>query len=114
MSRTQQVTDAVRADAPAPSRALAAAVALHRVPLLAIAAALTVGLFALSGNEVPFPASGYGALYILPVNVLSLVLVRWLVHREGRRLRDLIGFSRKRLGRDILWGVLWLVVLYLP
>ena len=114
MNSTQQLTNTGRADAAAPSRALAAAVAFHRLPLLAIAAALTVGLFALSGNDVPFPASGYGALYILPVNILSLVLVRWLVHREGGRLRDLIGFSRKRLGRDILWGLLWLMVLYFP
>jgi membrane protease YdiL (CAAX protease family) len=97
-----------------PHRAVAAAVAFHRVPLLALAAALTVALFALTGNDIPFPASSYSALYLFPVNVASLVLLRWLVHREGGRLRDLIGFSRERLGRDILWGLLWLMVLFVP
>ena len=40
--------------------------------------------------------------------------MRWALHREGRRVRDLIGFDPARLGRDILWGLLWLMVLYLP
>lgn len=90
------------------------AFAFLRVPLVAAAALVTIGLLAASGIAVDFPASSLSALYIAPVNLASLLLLRWALHREGRRVRDLIGFDRERLGRDILWGLLWLMVLYLP
>src|SRR5688572_22447828 len=90
------------------------AFAFVRVPLVAAAALLTVGLLAAFGVAVDFPASSLSALYLAPVNVANLLLVRWALHRRGRRVRDLIGFERARLGRDVLWGLLWLMVLYLP
>jgi membrane protease YdiL (CAAX protease family) len=90
------------------------AFAFLRVPLITAAAAVTVGLLAAFGIAASFPVSTLSALYLVPVNVASLLLVRWALHREGRRVRDLIGFDRARLGRDILWGLLWLMVLYLP
>lgn len=85
-----------------------------RIPLIAAAAAVTVGLLASAGIVAAFPASTLSALYLAPVNVASLLLLRWVLHRDGRRIRDLIGFDRTRLGRDLLWGLLWLAVLYLP
>lgn len=90
------------------------AFAFLRVPLVAAAALVTVGLLAASGIAVAFPASSLSALYLAPVNLASLLMLRWALHREGRRVRDLIGFERARLGRDIGWGLLWLMVLYLP
>jgi membrane protease YdiL (CAAX protease family) len=90
------------------------AFAFLRIPLVAAAALITVGLLAASGIAVEFPASSLSALYLAPVNLASLLLLRWALHRDGRRVRDLIGFDRTRLGRDILWGLLWLMVLYLP
>jgi membrane protease YdiL (CAAX protease family) len=90
------------------------AFAFLRVPLVAAAALLTVGLLAAFGVAVDFPASSLSALYLAPVNIASLLLLRWALHRHGRRVRDLIGFERVRLGRDVLWGLLWLMVLYLP
>src|SRR5690554_897953 len=90
------------------------AFAFLRVPLVAVAALLTVGLLAVFGVAAEFPVSPLSALYLAPVNVASLLLLRWALHREGRTIRELIGFDRARLGRDILWGLLWLMVLYLP
>lgn len=90
------------------------AFAFLRVPLVAAAALVTVGLLVASGIAVDFPASSLSALYLAPVNLASLLLLRWVLHRDGRRVRDLVGFERARLGRDILWGLLWLMVLYLP
>ena len=51
---------------------------------------------------------------MLPVNLVSLALVRRALHREGQRARDLIDFSWRRLGTDVLWGLLWLAVLWVP
>jgi membrane protease YdiL (CAAX protease family) len=90
------------------------AFAFIRVPLVAAAALVTVGLLAAFGISIEFPASSLSALYLAPVNLASLLLLRWVLHRSGRRIRDLIGFERSRLGRDALWGLLWLMVLYLP
>lgn len=90
------------------------AFAFLRIPLIAAAALVTVGLLAASGIDVDFPVSSLSALYLAPVNIASLLLLRWVMHRQGRRVRDLIGFTRARFGRDILWGLLWLMVLYLP
>lgn len=98
-----------------PARTLAPlAFAFVRVPLIAAAAAVTVGLLAAFGVAASFPVSTFSALYLAPVNVASLLLLRWVLHRDGRRIRDLIRFDRTRLGRDLLWGLLWLMVLYLP
>ena len=95
-------------------KALPLAFAFLRIPLIVVAAALTVAVFAALGNPIPFPASSYSALYLLPVNIVTLLLLRAVLHRQGRRIRDVVGFDRSRLGRDILWGLLWLMVLYLP
>jgi uncharacterized protein len=43
----------------------------------------------------------YGPL----IDAACLTLLWWLVHREGTRLFDLIGFQRWRLSRDVLLGV---------
>jgi membrane protease YdiL (CAAX protease family) len=36
------------------------------------------------------------------------------VHRDGGTLRAMIGYRRDRLGHDILWALLWIMVLYVP
>lgn len=89
--------------------------AFVRLPMVALAAAATLAIFALAGTPISFPASPLvSSLYLLPVNVLSLLLVRWALHREGRRLRDLVALEPRRLLRDLAWALLWLAVLYLP
>ncbi|RXZ66884.1 CPBP family intramembrane glutamic endopeptidase [Agromyces albus] len=88
---------------------------LLRVALVALAAVITWLLLLAAGERSTFPPSLlFGAAIMLPVNVVSLVLVRRALHREGLRARDLIGFSWRRLGADIAWGLLWLSALSLP
>lgn len=86
-----------------------------RVALVALAALAASGVLASAGQPAGVASVAlYAALFLAPVNLVCLLLLRKLVHRRGGTLRALIGFERARLGRDILWGLLWLVVLYLP
>jgi membrane protease YdiL (CAAX protease family) len=86
-----------------------------RVGLVALSWLATVGVLALLGQPSGIAAAAaLSPLALLPVNILSLLLVRRLVRREGGTLRELAGFDRSRLGRDVLWGLLWLMVLYVP
>lgn len=88
---------------------------LLRVALVGLAAAATWLLVAGDDGPGAFPPEfTYAAATILPVNLISLWLVRRALHREGSRARDLIDFSWRRLGTDVLWGLLWLVVLNVP
>lgn len=65
--------------------------------------------------ETRFPPSTmWATLGLFPVNALCLVLVRRTARADGSSLRAALGFERRRLGRDLLWGVLWLVVLNVP
>jgi membrane protease YdiL (CAAX protease family) len=76
-------------------------------PALAIVAqGLVAAVYAATGSATPWRDAGawlpvYGTL----IDAGCLGLLWWLVRREGIRLRDLIGFDRKRLGRDILFGI---------
>jgi membrane protease YdiL (CAAX protease family) len=86
-----------------------------RVALVGLAALGTWLALALTTQPGPFPPGMlFAAATMLPVNVLSILLVRRALHRSGQRARDLIDFSWRRLGRDVLWGLLWLAVLWLP
>ncbi len=88
---------------------------LLRIALVAAASALAWILVGLTVGWTPFPPSALLAtVAILPVNIVCFVLVRARLRAEGRTVGDLIGFRRGRLGRDVLWGLLWLVVLYVP
>ena len=86
-----------------------------RVALVGCAALLTWLGLAAAGDPGPFPPTIlFAAAAMLPVNLVSLALVRRALHREGQRARDLIDFSWRRLGTDVLWGLLWLAVLWVP
>jgi membrane protease YdiL (CAAX protease family) len=90
-------------------------IAFIRLPLLILGAAGTLGLLAVVGQPRTFPpAPDLASLYFIVVNAISLVILQRIVRREGRTLRDLLGCARARLGKDILWGLLWVAVLYLP
>lgn len=107
--------DASTAERRASSLAWPIALPFLRAAAVALAALATAGVLALAGQPSgPQAVSVFAALYVLPVNVLSLVAVVWLVRREGGSLRALIGVDRARLGRDLGWGVLWLLMLYVP
>ena len=89
---------------------------LLRIGLLLLAALLTSeGLALLTGVSWDLAlASTYSALYFIPVNILCLLILRGRLHREGTSLRALAGFDRSRLGRDLLLGLLWQFVLFVP
>lgn len=88
---------------------------LLRVGLVAGGAVLvTVALAELDVVSAFPPNPMFSAIILLPVNIVCLVLVRRLLHARGTRVRDLVGYSRARLGTDVLWGMLWLTVLYVP
>lgn len=90
------------------------ALPLIRVLLVAAASALTWLILVAAGQPTEFPPTTLSSLALIPVNVCCLLLVRYRLHREGRRVRDLIGFSRRGLPKDLLWGLLWLIVLWIP
>ncbi len=79
---------------------------------LAIGFQILVAVVAwLAGSGDPWRASadwwlGWFAL----ANVVNLGLLRWLLHREGRRLRDLYRIRRPDLRADLRWVALALVV----
>lgn len=86
-----------------------------RVALLAAASALTWLVVNAFESNVAFPPPAMlAAVAMLPVNVICLWLVVRLLRREGRTVRELLGFEPRRIFTDLLWGLLWLAVLYLP
>ncbi len=89
--------------------------AVVRVVLLFVGLALVAGGAALAGAPDPVLVviTAPTALMFL-VNLASLALLSRAVRREGRRLRDLIGYDRSRLPRDALLAVAWLVLLNGP
>lgn len=90
-------------------------IAFIRLPLLALGALGTLGLLALAGQPRTFPpAPDLASLYFIVINAGCLLFLRAIIHREGRRLRDLLGFAPARLPKDIGGGLLWIAVLYLP
>lgn len=89
--------------------------AFIRFPLALLGAVLTFLFFTLQGNPHAFALSFVtSTFYFTFVNLISLVLLIWLARREGLRLRDLIGFKHDRFGKDVLLGLLWVLVLYIP
>src|SRR5699024_12800705 len=66
-------------------------------------------------DDASFPPNTmWATLGLLPVNVLCLVLERRCYRAEGWTLLEALGVRRGRVGRDLLWGLLWRVVLMVP
>src|SRR5690606_7669014 len=98
-----------------PRPVLAALLPFARVGLVGLVALATMAVFAGLGQPSGIAAAAsVSSLTLLPVNVLTLLVLRRIVHGEGTTLRAMIGFERARLGTDVLWGLLWIMVLYLP
>ncbi|WP_203581244.1 CPBP family intramembrane glutamic endopeptidase [Microbacterium hibisci] len=86
-----------------------------RVLLVAVACSLAWVALVAGAGWSPYPGPPLvTAVAMLPVNVVCLAVVVRRIRATGRRVRDMIGYRRGRLGRDILWGLLWLLVLYVP
>ena len=84
-----------------------------RLPLILIGYLAFFGFFALLGSDSPWSRTlGYANFFVsVTADGGCLLLLAWLLRREGKRLRDLIGFWRDGLTRDVLIGVGLFVVL---
>lgn len=86
-----------------------------RVALVAAASVLVWLSVRAVDSAAAFPLpSMLSAAAMLPVNVICLVLLSGILKREGRSIRELLGFRPRRVLIDLLWGLLWVLVLYLP
>lgn len=76
--------------------------------VLAVAAqGLVAGIFALRGSASAWhDAEAWLPVYGTVIDAGCLSLLWCLTRREGISLPDLIGFDRRRLGRDVLLGLL--------
>jgi membrane protease YdiL (CAAX protease family) len=67
---------------------------------------LVAAIYAIHGSSNPWrDAEAWLPVYGTLIDAGCLGALWWLARREGIRLRDLPGFDRKRLGRDILLGL---------
>jgi membrane protease YdiL (CAAX protease family) len=83
------------------------------VAAVTFAAWLVIVVFEPSATFPPSPM--LASLVLLPVNLLSLYVVMRLLRHEGQTLRTLFAPRRGRLMlADVAWGLLWIVVLYVP
>ncbi|QGS69078.1 hypothetical protein CV093_13985 [Oceanobacillus sp. 143] len=90
-------------------------VSFIRFPLLIIALLLLFVIFELSGLQFHFPfLPELSTIYFTVVNIICFILIHRLLKKEGRTLKELIGYRQEFLIKDILYGFLWLVVLFVP
>ncbi len=88
---------------------------LLRIGLVAAASVITWAVVQLIEPGIAFPPpSLLASLAMFPVNLICLFLVARLLKRVGSSIRELLGFDRRRLLTDLLQGLLWVLVLYLP
>lgn len=90
-------------------------VSFIRIPLLIVAAGIMFLLFTRSGFTFNFPfLPELSTVFFTVVNIFCFYLMHRLLKKEGRSLKEISGFRKERLGKDIAFGFLWLFVLYLP
>ena len=82
--------------------------------ILVVTCAMWLVVRAASGIGSFPPNTMWAMLGLFPVNVACLILVRTFYRERGVSLRAALGVRKGRVGRDVLWGLLWLVALNLP
>jgi membrane protease YdiL (CAAX protease family) len=88
--------------------------ALGRTLLCLLAQAVAAGVLWAQGHAAPWSAAAaWWTVWGTLADVGCLAALVWLLRREGLRLRDLLGFDRARLGRDVVLG-LGLVLVVFP
>ena len=84
-----------------------------RTGLILLVQVVVAAGFFLRGNPSPWRAQApWWTVYATVVDIGCLLLLWRRTRREGIRLFDLFGLERRRLGREVLWGLLYLVVLF--
>ncbi len=90
-------------------------VSFIRFPLLILGLMLLFLFLKLSGLDFQFPfLPDLSTIYFTVVNVLCFIILYQIIKREGRSFKELIGFRSDRILKDILFGFLWVFVLYIP
>ena len=70
-------------------------------------------VFLLRGNPSPWRAQApWWSVYATLIDIGCLLLLWRQTHREGIRLIDLFGIDKSRLGREALWGLVYLAILF--
>jgi uncharacterized protein len=86
-----------------------------RLALVAVATAACAGLLGVWTGAIAFPPGPtLAALALLPVNLVCLAVVARRYRREGTPVRRVFSPSRRPVALEVLWGLLWLAVLYVP
>lgn len=89
------------------------AMVFGRTLLCLTAQALAAGVLWAQGHAAPWSgAAAWWTVWGTLADLGCLAALVWLVRHEGLRLRDLFGFDRKRLGRDVLLGVALLFAIF--
>jgi Type II CAAX prenyl endopeptidase Rce1-like len=84
-----------------------------RTGLILFVQVVVATVFLIRGNPAPWLAQApWWTVYATLVDIGCLLLLRRQTKREGIRLIDLFGMDRSRLGREALWGLLYLVALF--
>jgi hypothetical protein len=81
-----------------------------RTLLFALAQLVLFGIYSLLGKPQAWTEAGKAWMVSdAAVNVLVLALLVWLVSKEGIRFRHLTSFDPKRLGKDLLFALAFLI-----
>src|SRR6202035_1922534 len=77
-----------------------------RSVMMILGQAATCGILYLRHDPSPWHnAAYYWKVYANVADLACLIAMRYFLHREGLRLRDLVGPIRLRFGRDIFLGL---------
>jgi len=77
---------------------------------LAVIVQSLVALLFFSSAPSPYLAAGrWWPVYGILIDLGCFLLVTWRARKEGLRFGDLINFNSKRLGRDVLRGLLYIL-----
>lgn len=82
--------------------------------ILALSGQAVVALIlSMKGNPAPaLAAAGWWTVYGTAVDIGCLLVIGWLLKREGLRIADLVGFQKKQLPWDILKGIGILAIVF--
>jgi CAAX protease family protein len=84
-----------------------------RTALIVFVQVVVATLFRIRGDPAPWRAQApWWTVYATLVDVGCLLLLWRQTKHEGIRFIDLFGIERSRIGREALWGLLYLVALY--
>jgi uncharacterized protein len=83
-----------------------------RLPLVLAGSGIAILSYQLVGHPVGIAAGlGWSTLTLTVINLLCLGLLTWRGNVEGYDLKGAIGFRRGSLIRDLLWGLVWSLLL---